>query len=268
MKKVNNPFSSSSPRFKGQGRVLGSSSSSSSNPNSIPNSKPTSAPTNPKPLPHKTINSDRDRVERASKSDLDRKPVNGFDPFDSLVTTAKRSQNGYSLNVFECPICGKSFRSEEEVSEHVDTCLSTPIETSNNNNGDVVVSVAKNNEVECNNNDNHHLPPSWPLPHRRQLPPLLSPPPFLSSVLCFDPPFSVKPSNPKTTTSSVLCQLLASEAAEASSIFDDLQRSLSTQQGELATFARELRNTPEILESSKEIKEKLKEADQCGIIVI
>ncbi|KAK7251639.1 hypothetical protein RIF29_35010 [Crotalaria pallida] len=156
MKKVNNPFSSSSPRFKGQGRVLGSSSSSSSsNPNSIPNSKPTSAPTNPKPLPHKTFNSDRDRVERASKSDLDRKPVNGFDPFDSLVTTGKRSQNGYSLNVFECPICGKSFRSEEEVSEHVDTCLSTPIETGNNNNGDVVVSVAKNNEVECNNNDNN-----------------------------------------------------------------------------------------------------------------
>ncbi|KAK7287593.1 hypothetical protein RIF29_00874 [Crotalaria pallida] len=78
MKKFSNPFSSSSPRFKGQGRVLGSSSSSSSNANSIPNSKPTSAPTNPKPLPHKTINSDRDRVERASKSDLDRKPVNGL----------------------------------------------------------------------------------------------------------------------------------------------------------------------------------------------
>ncbi|CAL0317032.1 unnamed protein product [Lupinus luteus] len=37
-------------------------------------------------------------------------------------------------------------------------------------------------------------------------------------------------------------ELLASEAAEASSIFDDLQSSLSTHQGELSTFARELRH--------------------------
>ncbi|MED6180513.1 hypothetical protein PIB30_011030 [Stylosanthes scabra] len=133
MKKVNNSFtSSSSAKFKGQGRVLGSSSSSSSpsppppppyaTANSISTSRPRPAPshnlnsnskptpstaTNPRPEPHKPA---------------------GFDPFDSLVTSSKRSQNGYSLNVYECPVCGKSFRSEDEVSEHVDTCLS--------NNGD------------------------------------------------------------------------------------------------------------------------------------
>jgi len=37
-------------------------------------------------------------------------------------------------------------------------------------------------------------------------------------------------------------QFLASEATEAGSLFDDLQGSLSTQQGELAFFASELRN--------------------------
>lgn len=37
-------------------------------------------------------------------------------------------------------------------------------------------------------------------------------------------------------------QFLASEATEAGSIFDNLQSTLSTQQGELALFARELRN--------------------------
>ncbi|OIW10079.1 hypothetical protein TanjilG_32819 [Lupinus angustifolius] len=159
MKKVNNPFSSSSssPKFKGQGRVLGSSSSSSPT-NSIPNSKSssaptnhklTSSPTNPKPLPQKNIKSDQNGIQKGEKSDLDRKPRNGFDPFDSLVTTGKRSQNGYSLNVYECPICGKSFRSEEEVSEHVDSCLSNPIESDD---GNVVVSEKKN-EIEWNNGE-------------------------------------------------------------------------------------------------------------------
>ena len=38
-----------------------------------------------------------------------------------------------------------------------------------------------------------------------------------------------------------LNQFLASEAGKADSIFEDLQSSLSTQQGEMALFARELR---------------------------
>lgn len=38
-----------------------------------------------------------------------------------------------------------------------------------------------------------------------------------------------------------LTQFLASEAKEAASIYDNLQTILSTQQGEMALFARELR---------------------------
>ncbi|KAI4357581.1 hypothetical protein L6164_001520 [Bauhinia variegata] len=131
MKKVS-LSSSSSGKFKGQGRVLGSASSSSGPSNPIPtrsyqnlNSKP--APTtasNPRPLPQKPIDSEQNRTERSSKPNSDQKPENGFDPFDPLITSSKRSQNGYSLNVYECPICGQSFRSEEEVSVHVDSCVS------------------------------------------------------------------------------------------------------------------------------------------------
>ena len=158
MKKVNNPFSSSSSgKFKGQGRVLGSSSSSSSSsapsnsnpaPRPIPtqnlNSKPTtSSATNLRPLPQKNTASEQNRTER------DRKPGTGFDPFDSLVTSSKRSQNGYSLNVYECPVCGKSFRSEEEVSEHVDSCLSNG-DSVERDGGNGVVSELAESGVESN----------------------------------------------------------------------------------------------------------------------
>ncbi|XP_030468166.1 plant UBX domain-containing protein 2 [Syzygium oleosum] len=134
MKKVNNPFSASSStgKFKGQGRVLGSSSSGPANP--IParpsqsiRSHPIPAPaqiSNPRPSqPPKTAVSDQNKLEIARNVEPDRKPANGFDPFDSLITTGKRSQNGYSLNIVECPICNRSFRSEEEVSQHVDSCV-------------------------------------------------------------------------------------------------------------------------------------------------
>lgn len=42
-------------------------------------------------------------------------------------------------------------------------------------------------------------------------------------------------------------QFLASEACEASSVFNDLQSTLSTHQGELAVFARELRQVVALL---------------------
>ncbi|KAL5052512.1 hypothetical protein RYX36_033194 [Vicia faba] len=137
MKKVNNPFSSSSSgKFKGQGRTLGSSSSSSSsstqpnsistprpspsqNPNPISNPKPKPEP---KPGPTLPVASDDSRTEKA------RKPGDGFDPFDSLVTSSQRSRNGYTVNVYECPICNTPFRSEDEVSEHVVSCLSNRVE--------------------------------------------------------------------------------------------------------------------------------------------
>ncbi|XP_047162874.1 kinesin-like protein KIN-5C isoform X2 [Vigna umbellata] len=55
-------------------------------------------------------------------------------------------------------------------------------------------------------------------------------------------------------------KFLASEATEAGSIFDDLQGSLSTQQGELAVFASELRNKFNLsIEQIKDISERSQE---------
>lgn len=141
MKKVNKPFSSSaSGKFKGQGHVLGGGSSSTL-PNPYPN------PT--RPVPPKRYESDqvnrssnsesnvkhfddsdnnhvRNETDMLSKLELDSKPkAPGFDPYESLVTTGKRNKNGYSLdNVFECPVCGGGFVSEEEVAVHIESCLS------------------------------------------------------------------------------------------------------------------------------------------------
>ncbi|XP_065855599.1 plant UBX domain-containing protein 2 [Euphorbia lathyris] len=138
MKKVNTQLSSSSSgKFKGQGRVLGGTSSGPSNPNPIHarysqqvNPKPTTNPSSldSKPLPPKTSHSDDQKPHTVTNSLPNPKPAEGFDPFDSLITTGKRSRNGYTLNVFECPICGRSYGSEDEVSIHVESCV-------NNNNG-------------------------------------------------------------------------------------------------------------------------------------
>ncbi|KAK7398885.1 hypothetical protein VNO78_10059 [Psophocarpus tetragonolobus] len=128
MKKVNTPFSSkSSSNFKGQGRVLGSSSTPANSnlpPNTTlnPNSKPTSSASLPKPSPQKTDNISSSHKPRQNDA---------FDPFDSFVTNSNRSQNGYSLNLYECPICQQPFRSQDEVSTHVDSCLSDPLDDQN-----------------------------------------------------------------------------------------------------------------------------------------
>lgn len=158
MKKVNNPFSSSSSssssgKFKGQGRVLGSSSSSgTSNPilsrpsqtttppppqsKPIPSSSSSSAASsNSKPPPQKTRISDQMGGQSSQGANPDRKPANGFDPFNSLITTGKTSKNGYSLNVYECPICGQPYGSEEEVSVHVDSCVNNSAENNRVRNG-------------------------------------------------------------------------------------------------------------------------------------
>ncbi|XP_020221606.1 plant UBX domain-containing protein 2 [Cajanus cajan] len=145
MKKVNNSFSSSSSgKFKGQGRVLGSSSSSiplNSNPTPrpIPTPNPISKPnTSPKPSPRKT---EQNRITEEPPKD------GAFDPFDSLVTNSNRSQNGYSLNVYECPVCKQPFRSEEEVSAHVEDCLSSPGERGGDDGNGVSETES---EVVCN----------------------------------------------------------------------------------------------------------------------
>ncbi|KAL6505836.1 hypothetical protein OROHE_023215 [Orobanche hederae] len=136
MKKVNKPFSTSSSRkFKGQGRVLGSSSSSSSSSSPSQSLSSSSSLLNPKPTPAKPS---PQKVSNISEQQLQNrnpvKPVNldkreksdkGFDPFNPLITSGKRNPNGYSLEVFECPVCGKAYTSEDEVSIHIESCLST-----------------------------------------------------------------------------------------------------------------------------------------------
>ncbi|KAJ8770265.1 hypothetical protein K2173_012707 [Erythroxylum novogranatense] len=145
MKKMNTQLSSSSSaKFKGQGRVLGGADSSSSSSSSAPvnpilarysqpaNTRPNSntltsasrnSSSNSKPLPQKSLSSDQNRPITVDNSITQNKPSDGFDPFNSLITSGKRSQNGYSLNVYECPICKRAFGSEEEVSDHVESCL-------------------------------------------------------------------------------------------------------------------------------------------------
>lgn len=156
MKKVNNPFtSSSSGRFKGQGRVLGSSSSSSATTgtvNSIPNrripgldsskknvtpanssnsralsQKPSSNPSDKeieRPSNYVSDKNVQSRTGANSNSEENARTRTGFDPFDSLITSSNRNPNGYSLNVFECPVCGRGYGTEEEVSGHIEHCLS------------------------------------------------------------------------------------------------------------------------------------------------
>lgn len=133
MKKVNNPFSSSSSgKFKGPGRVLGSSSPSPASSKSHSNqvSRVSDQKSNSNPATSKGANfegkskllADKS-AETVPNSNTERKSENGFDPFDSLITSGKRNPNGYALKGVECPVCSRVFSSEEEVSEHIDTCL-------------------------------------------------------------------------------------------------------------------------------------------------
>ncbi|KAJ9554394.1 hypothetical protein OSB04_018439 [Centaurea solstitialis] len=131
-------LSSSSGKFKGQGRVLGSSSSSIPSPpiNPTPN-RPTTRVPDPKPAPP----SSSILPKKPPTSDQPAKPSDGFDPFDALITTGKRNKNGYDLRVFECPICTRPFGSEQEVSDHVESCLLS-------NNESVSVSESKTGGVK------------------------------------------------------------------------------------------------------------------------
>lgn len=192
--------SSSSGKFKGQGRVLGSSTSSSGptsgspyvNPHRNPNqnqsptsvsssnlralpqktsdpqprvNRTTSFPTNnSNALPEKASISSNPppKVKRTSSFEVQKAPKStpngsnsdGFDPFDSLITTGKRNKNGYSLNVFECPVCHCGFASEEEVSLHIESCIDNP-NSRNENRDDFGVNMGSvdgtQNETEPTN---------------------------------------------------------------------------------------------------------------------
>lgn len=131
MKKV---ASSSSGKFKGQGRVLGGSSSSGPS-NHVNNfsSHPLNTRQNQqlsctKISPQKSSNSDQRIVNKCEIQVNKSESKDGFDPYGELITSGKKNPEGYSLtNVFECPVCGSGFVSEEEVSTHIDSCLSSEV---------------------------------------------------------------------------------------------------------------------------------------------
>ncbi|MCL7030571.1 hypothetical protein MKW94_028103 [Papaver nudicaule] len=111
--------SSLSSGFKGKGRVLGTASSSSEPPKNNPykNVEPPKKPSlNPNRYSKSTISS-------KPSSDHDRSSTDGFNKFDSLITSSKRSQNGHSIQIYECPVCGKAYRTVKEVTEHIESCL-------------------------------------------------------------------------------------------------------------------------------------------------
>ncbi|CAL9170328.1 plant UBX domain-containing protein 2 [Musa acuminata AAA Group] len=113
LKKVNNPFSStSSSKFKGQGHVLGSGtppSSSSSSSSSLSHPRPSNPP--PRSLPSRPTPS-------PSSSSAE------FDPFDPLISSGRQVKNGPSVPApFACPVCTRPFPTEADVSAHLDVCL-------------------------------------------------------------------------------------------------------------------------------------------------
>ncbi|CAN6478661.1 unnamed protein product [Victoria cruziana] len=136
MKKMNNPFSSSSSsgKFKGQGRVLGSSSDTTyqnrldSLQTDIDKQKAgTMKRGEPRPRhsPVKSSDAAVDRLEKngnfSAKSDRPEGII--FDPFSPIVSSRKNSQMDSSVDVFKCPLCGTLYNSEEEVSVHASTCM-------------------------------------------------------------------------------------------------------------------------------------------------
>ncbi|GER31061.1 UBX domain-containing protein [Striga asiatica] len=97
-----------------------------SSPSSLVNHKPLPAkPPAPKvrdniaPHPKSQVRNP-EKPANSKKRDMSEK---GFDPFSSLITSSRRNPNGYSLQVFECPVCGKAYTSEKQISIHIDSCL-------------------------------------------------------------------------------------------------------------------------------------------------
>ncbi|GLJ46755.1 hypothetical protein SUGI_0986020 [Cryptomeria japonica] len=141
MKKINNPFAagSSSSKFKGQGRVLGSSSSDGTAQNNVQRHWQSSTPSSdnrPKNPPQNNRAGAMDEIheQRIPEPDshLKGKQITGsnpkpqgFDPYDSCISSRVAPKSGSSLDMFQCPICNDWFKSEKEVSDHVENCLET-----------------------------------------------------------------------------------------------------------------------------------------------
>ncbi|MQL74190.1 hypothetical protein Taro_006551, partial [Colocasia esculenta] len=133
MKKVNKSFSSasSSSKFQGQGRVLGSAAPSGGQPGVSPlvqrfSTPASAARANANKLPPRP-GGDGSVVGPRPSGGLGPRdsnpPAAQFSPFDTLVSSGTRSVNGSAPEVVECPVCSRPYASEEEVSAHVESCL-------------------------------------------------------------------------------------------------------------------------------------------------
>ncbi|KAL5995730.1 hypothetical protein ACLOJK_025799 [Asimina triloba] len=126
IKKVNS--SSSSGKFKGQGRVLGAASSSPTTANPIPTLARPSHPKQDSKHPSTSLPQRRSPPRQPAPQPTAPSDPGAFDRFGSLISSGKRALNGTSVAVFECPVCGGGFTSEDEVSAHVDSCLADRVE--------------------------------------------------------------------------------------------------------------------------------------------
>ncbi|CAA6664818.1 unnamed protein product [Spirodela intermedia] len=118
-KKVNKTFSapSSSGRFQGQGRVLGSVADAGEQPAVSPLVQRFSAPSNSRPNPQKAAR------PAGSATKVDPKPSRAFDfsPWDPLISSGKRTVNGSSPEVFQSHGGSRLSSSEEEITSRVES---------------------------------------------------------------------------------------------------------------------------------------------------
>uniref|UniRef100_A0A1D1XPS9 UBX domain-containing protein 6 n=1 Tax=Anthurium amnicola TaxID=1678845 RepID=A0A1D1XPS9_9ARAE len=130
MKKVNKSLSSSSSsgKFQGQGRVLGSGATSSGGQpggasplvQRFSTTPSTARPNhhNPPARPSGCTAGAEPKPPAGLKPSADQ-----FSPFDTLISSGKRSVNVSAPEVFECPVCSRPYATEGEVSVHVEACL-------------------------------------------------------------------------------------------------------------------------------------------------
>ncbi|KAH9299608.1 hypothetical protein KI387_031290 [Taxus chinensis] len=142
MKKISSgssSSSSSSSKFKGQGRVLGSSDGTVQN--SVQRHWQSATPlpdkqlkTPPKGTGNETLEKripERESHLKITEAAGSNPKPEGFDPFDTCISSRIAPKSGTSLDMFQCPVCSDWFKSEQEVSDHVENCLENKQEHAN-----------------------------------------------------------------------------------------------------------------------------------------
>ncbi|KAI5066000.1 hypothetical protein GOP47_0018624 [Adiantum capillus-veneris] len=84
---------------------------------------------------HEGIVSSSDLVRVASHDSHDAQSTSipGFDPFSSQIDSLSIGKSMSELQMYQCPVCGRWWKSEKEVNAHIDECLSQSTSTSIDN---------------------------------------------------------------------------------------------------------------------------------------